>query len=377
MEIGVTTGRWIQPDPRQRIEAVLAWGRLGLAKPDVCSVNVHELGWVEVCNAAASVGIGVELGVWTSGDAVTLRQKRHPAGDDAGARRVHRDGPRHRRRRVGPHPAGAGQAAGAGAAARRGGRRLAGAGVRAAHEAWTPASASRTCSSGPTAGSPPATTTSCEPRRPSGSDAADEAARCPPRGCARVSWPRLCNGMRVRRGVGQGVAIRRTAQYRQVHGAVAGDRQPGGGAGARRREPAHHTAAARRPAGHAQPRSGRPPSRRPGRGGAPGDRRHHHAAAAHRSAAAASPARPVRRRRRPARRRVALAHVLGDVAAGRPAARRHRHRAPGRDRVDALAHAHAAWAPCCDSDHRRASSCCPSRCRRSCCSSPPAAASPP
>lgn len=73
MEVGVTTGRWIQPDPRRRIEAVRAWGRLGLAKPDVCSVNVHEEGWLEICRAAASVGIGVELGVWTSGDAVTLR----------------------------------------------------------------------------------------------------------------------------------------------------------------------------------------------------------------------------------------------------------------------------------------------------------------
>jgi uncharacterized protein (DUF849 family) len=78
MEVGVTTGRWIQPDPRKRIEAVLAWGRLGVGKPDVCSVNVHEKGWVDVCHAAASVGIGVELGVWTSGDAVTLRQKGVP-----------------------------------------------------------------------------------------------------------------------------------------------------------------------------------------------------------------------------------------------------------------------------------------------------------
>lgn len=78
LEIGVTTGRWIQPDPNKRIEAVLAWGRLGVGKPDVCSVNVHEKGWVEVCKAAASVGIGVELGVWTSGDAVTLRQSGVP-----------------------------------------------------------------------------------------------------------------------------------------------------------------------------------------------------------------------------------------------------------------------------------------------------------
>ena len=80
MEIGVTTGRWIQPDPRLRIEAVLAWGRLGMGKPDVCSVNVHEKGWTDVCAAAASVGIGVELGVWTGGDAVTLRTHGVPPG---------------------------------------------------------------------------------------------------------------------------------------------------------------------------------------------------------------------------------------------------------------------------------------------------------
>ncbi len=80
MEIGVTTGRWIQPDPIKRIEAVLAWGHLGVGKPDVCSVNVHEKGWVDVCGAAARVGIGVELGVWTSGDAVTLRNNGVPPG---------------------------------------------------------------------------------------------------------------------------------------------------------------------------------------------------------------------------------------------------------------------------------------------------------
>ncbi|MFC4946365.1 3-keto-5-aminohexanoate cleavage protein [Pseudonocardia sp. GCM10023141] len=80
MEIGVTTGRWIEPDPMKRIEAVLAWGHLGVGKPDVCSVNVHEKGWVDVCAAAHSVGIGVELGVWTSGDAVTLRTNGVPPG---------------------------------------------------------------------------------------------------------------------------------------------------------------------------------------------------------------------------------------------------------------------------------------------------------
>jgi uncharacterized protein (DUF849 family) len=80
MEIGITTGRWIEPDPRRRVEAVLAWGHLGVGKPDVCSVNVHEKGWVDVCSAAHSVGIGIELGVWTSGDAVTLRTHGVPRG---------------------------------------------------------------------------------------------------------------------------------------------------------------------------------------------------------------------------------------------------------------------------------------------------------
>lgn len=80
VEIGVPTGRWIQPNVVERIETVQAWGRLGSGKPDVCGVNVHEEGWYEVCAAAWSVGIAVELGVWTSGDAVTLRQTGLPAG---------------------------------------------------------------------------------------------------------------------------------------------------------------------------------------------------------------------------------------------------------------------------------------------------------
>lgn len=80
IEIGVATGRWIEPNPRKRITAILGWGQLGTGKPDVCSVNVHERGWVDVCAAATSAGIGVELGVWTGGDAVTLRQNGVPPG---------------------------------------------------------------------------------------------------------------------------------------------------------------------------------------------------------------------------------------------------------------------------------------------------------
>ncbi len=80
MEIGVPSCRWVQPCPRQRLETVAAWGRLGQAKPDVVAVNVHEDGWLEICAEACRLGIGLELGVWTPGDAVQLRQAGLPAG---------------------------------------------------------------------------------------------------------------------------------------------------------------------------------------------------------------------------------------------------------------------------------------------------------
>ena len=104
--------------------------------------------------------------------------------------------------------------------------------------------------------------------------------------------------------------------------------EQGGGAGARRRAPPDCAAAARRSARHG-PRLVDHRAGRAGRRPTCGDRRHHHPAAAHRSTPAATPGRPVRRGRHPARRGVALAHLLGDVAAGRSVARRHGHRAPG------------------------------------------------
>lgn len=80
IEIGVPAARWVQPDWQDRVQAVLAWGRLGVGMPDVVSVNVHDMGWREVCAAAKSVGMDIELGVWTIGDAVTLRQAGLPPG---------------------------------------------------------------------------------------------------------------------------------------------------------------------------------------------------------------------------------------------------------------------------------------------------------
>jgi uncharacterized protein (DUF849 family) len=81
MEIGVTTARWVEPDPRKRTALVQQWACLPRhARPDVAAVNVHERGWQLVCAALDSVGIGVELGVWTTGDAVQLKQAGVPRG---------------------------------------------------------------------------------------------------------------------------------------------------------------------------------------------------------------------------------------------------------------------------------------------------------
>ncbi|GGP46897.1 3-keto-5-aminohexanoate cleavage protein [Saccharothrix coeruleofusca] len=62
--IGVTTGAWIEPDPRRRAELVRGWAGLAAGKPDFASVNAHEEGWLEVCRALREAGIGVEVGVF-------------------------------------------------------------------------------------------------------------------------------------------------------------------------------------------------------------------------------------------------------------------------------------------------------------------------
>lgn len=80
MEVGVPAARWVLRDPKDRVDAVMAWGRLSSGKPDVVAVNVHDQGWREVCAAAHSLGMGLELGVWTTADAVTLGRVGVPPG---------------------------------------------------------------------------------------------------------------------------------------------------------------------------------------------------------------------------------------------------------------------------------------------------------
>ncbi len=75
IEIGVPLARWVEPNAFRRTELVQEWAGLPRsARPDVVAVSVHERGWETVCEALASVGMGIELGVWTTGDAVQLRQ---------------------------------------------------------------------------------------------------------------------------------------------------------------------------------------------------------------------------------------------------------------------------------------------------------------
>ena len=65
--IGVSTGAWIEPDLRRRLELIGAW-----SEPDYASVNVSEDGSLEVLRALRERGIGVEAGVWSVEDARTL-----------------------------------------------------------------------------------------------------------------------------------------------------------------------------------------------------------------------------------------------------------------------------------------------------------------
>jgi uncharacterized protein (DUF849 family) len=58
-QIGVSTGAWILPNPKARLEAVAAWEVL----PDFASVNFIEEGAVELATLLLSRGVDVEAGL--------------------------------------------------------------------------------------------------------------------------------------------------------------------------------------------------------------------------------------------------------------------------------------------------------------------------
>lgn len=59
ISLGLTTGAWILPDVRQRLEAIAAWHAL----PDFASVNFDEEGCEEVARTLLRKGVGVEAGI--------------------------------------------------------------------------------------------------------------------------------------------------------------------------------------------------------------------------------------------------------------------------------------------------------------------------
>jgi uncharacterized protein (DUF849 family) len=58
--LGVTTGAWALPDPRQRVAAIRSW----VTRPDCASVNWHEDGSEAVAAALLDAGVDVEAGLW-------------------------------------------------------------------------------------------------------------------------------------------------------------------------------------------------------------------------------------------------------------------------------------------------------------------------
>jgi uncharacterized protein (DUF849 family) len=65
--VGVSTGAWIEPDLKRRLQLIGAW-----TAPDYASVNLSEDGAEEVMDVLLGAGIGVEAGVWSPEDAERL-----------------------------------------------------------------------------------------------------------------------------------------------------------------------------------------------------------------------------------------------------------------------------------------------------------------
>jgi uncharacterized protein (DUF849 family) len=65
--VGVSTGAWIEPDLRRRVELIRSW-----RMPDYASVNLFEPGSIEVMQACLEAGVGVEAGLISVEDAEKL-----------------------------------------------------------------------------------------------------------------------------------------------------------------------------------------------------------------------------------------------------------------------------------------------------------------
>jgi uncharacterized protein (DUF849 family) len=66
--VGLSTAAWIEPDPARRATSIGSWTE----RPDFVSVNFSETGAIDLCRLLQALGIGIEAGIWTAGDADTL-----------------------------------------------------------------------------------------------------------------------------------------------------------------------------------------------------------------------------------------------------------------------------------------------------------------
>jgi uncharacterized protein (DUF849 family) len=71
LPVGVTTGIWtVDVDVQRRLDLVAGW--TGDRRPDYASINMNEPGIEDLADLLTSLGIGIEAGVWTAGDARVL-----------------------------------------------------------------------------------------------------------------------------------------------------------------------------------------------------------------------------------------------------------------------------------------------------------------
>ena len=71
LPVGVTTGIWtVDGDVARRLSLVRRW--TGPDRPDYASINLNEPGPEDLADLLTSLGIAIEAGVWTAGDARLL-----------------------------------------------------------------------------------------------------------------------------------------------------------------------------------------------------------------------------------------------------------------------------------------------------------------
>ena len=59
VEIGLTTGEWIEPDLDKRTRQIRRWEGV-----DCATVNLSEDGFTDVMNAMLEIGVGIDVGLW-------------------------------------------------------------------------------------------------------------------------------------------------------------------------------------------------------------------------------------------------------------------------------------------------------------------------